>query len=264
MAKKEVEERPDWETTNVGLMLFTALMIILLAFFIMLSSMAVIDERREIAALGSLIGAFGLLPGGLSPAQEPTRNVAPPSSPLAIINNDMALIREALKNQVASRKFRILKGRTRRIISLDATVIFPPNGTEILPEMKPVLMEVAKILKGSKYPIIIEAHTDDQPPDAENLTDNWQVSALRAVSVLRFMMTEGGIDSKRLSAYGYAGFKPAVANTSPENRRRNNRVDLILDQTRSIRVQRMKQKSQPVKFFDFKGFNFRLYGDEKQ
>ena len=50
-------------------MLFTSLNIILLAFFIMLNALAVVDEKREIIVLGSLIGTFGILPKGLSPTK---------------------------------------------------------------------------------------------------------------------------------------------------------------------------------------------------
>jgi len=70
MARKEEAPRPEWEKTNSGLMLFTALNTILLAFFIMLASMAVIDEKRQIEAFGSLVGTFGILPGGLSVTQD--------------------------------------------------------------------------------------------------------------------------------------------------------------------------------------------------
>ena len=264
MAKREAEERPEWETSNIALLMYTALMILLLAFFIMLNSMAVVDEKREIKAIGSLIGSFGILPGGLSPAQDDARNVAPSTSPLQVIQRDMDLIKEALKNRVAAEKFNVLRGRTRRIISLDAAVLFPVDGVEILPEMKPALMDVARILKSGQYPVVIEAHTDDRPPSSEKYTDNWQVSALRAVNVLRFLVEDGGVDPERLSAYGYGGFKPLAANTSPENRRRNNRVDLILDQTQKIRVRNFEDRRKPTTIFDFKGFNFNLFGDEKK
>ena len=90
MAKKKEEEAPEWVTSNIGLMLFTSLMIILLAFFIMLSSMAVVDERRQIVAMGSILGAFGILPGGLSPAQSTTTHVAPPTKPLEPIHTSLA------------------------------------------------------------------------------------------------------------------------------------------------------------------------------
>ena len=62
-----------------------------------------------------------------------------------------------------------------------------------------------------------------------------------------------------MSAYGYAGNKPAVANTSPRKRARNNRVDLILDMSHEKKVKEMEAKDQQDKVFDFRGFIFRIF-----
>ena len=258
--RREEEERPDWEMSNIGLIMFTSLMILLLAFFIMLSSMAVIDERRRIEAWGSLLGAFGILPGGLSASQVKATHVAPPTGPIEAIQQDMEHIREVLSNRILAGKYHLLRGRTRRIISLEAAVLFPQDGVELQPEAKPVLLDIAKILRGSDYPIIIQGHTDDQPPRTEGLVDNWHVSVMRAVSVLRFFIDEGGLDPTRMSAFGYAGYRPMVANNSPRNRARNRRIDLILDVTHRIKVLKHQGRYRPTSSVDYHGFTFRLFG----
>jgi chemotaxis protein MotB len=237
-------------------------MIILLAFFILLSSIAVIDERRQIEAMGSVLGAFGLLPGGLSPTEGVMKYISPPTSPLNAIENDVALLREILQNQIIEKKVHFLRGRSQRIISLESALLFPPDEVELLPTMKPLLAEVAGIVKGSDYPIIIEGHTDDQPPKTEAYRDNWVISALRATAVVRFLIEEGQIDPARLSAYGYAGNKPVVPNYSPKDRARNNRIDLIIDSSSRRQADEYSDRHRRLKFFDFKGFNFRLFGDE--
>lgn len=262
MAHKEKETRPDWELSNIGLMLFTSLMIILLAFFIMLSSMAVIDEQSQKEAWGSLLGAFGILPGGLSASQDDGTHVAPPTSPLDVIQADLEHIRDVLSSRASESKIRFLRGKTRRIISLGEAALFPPDEVGILPEMKPLLLDICRILKESGYPIIIEGHTDDQPPQSENLIDNWHVSCTRAYNIFSFFVKEGGLDPARLTAYGYAGNKPAVANTSPRNRARNRRIDLILDQSHRMKVLRYKERLQKPRFFDFRGFTFSITGGE--
>ena len=262
MAKKQPEEKPDWEASNIGLMMFTSLMVILLAFFILLTSMAVIDEQRQVEALGSVLGAFGLLPGGLSPAPDPGKHVAPSTSPVDVIQNDINILKEVLSNRIIEDKIHFLRGRTRRIISLESAILFPPDGTDILPAMRPALLEVAKILQDSPYVITIEGHTDDQPPQTEAYQDNWEISSLRALNVMRFLAMEGGLDTVKMSAYGYAGFSPAVANTSPRNRARNNRIDLVLDYSKMDSIDAYKNRHKRIKFFDFKGFQFRLGGRE--
>ncbi|MEW5724262.1 MAG: flagellar motor protein MotB [Thermodesulfobacteriota bacterium] len=259
MARKQQEERPDWVISNVGLVMFTALNILLLAFFIMLSSMAVVDEKRQIEAFGSLLGAFGILPGGLAVTQSEGTHIAPPTSPMQDIVDDMQHIRAVLSRRILADQYHLLKGSTRQIISLESAVLFPPDGVELLPETKPVLLEIARIVKDSEYPLIIEGHTDDQPPRTEKFRDNWEVSSLRAVAVLKLFLEEGGIAPERLSAYGYAGNKPAVANTTPRNRARNNRIDIILDFSHQKKLARLEARRAEDKVFDFKGFIFRLF-----
>jgi chemotaxis protein MotB len=259
VAKQKEPERPDWESSNGGLMLWTSLNIILLAFFILLSSMAVIDEKREIAAMDSLLGAFGLLPGGQTPSGLEKGLLSPPSGPLSEIENDVQLIKEIMVSRIMSEKVHFLRGRTRRIISLESALLFPPDGVDLLSEMLPDLKAVAEILRESSYPITIEGHTDDQPPQSPILEDNWQVSALRAEAVLRFMIEEGGVDPKRLSAYGYAGYKPVVANTTPANRERNNRVDLVLDYTHTGDVKDRRRARRGERVFNFMGFEFKIF-----
>ena len=262
MKAKQAEERPDWETSNVGLMMFTSLMVILLAFFILLTSMAVIDEQRQVEALGSVLGAFGILPGGLSPAPDSSTHAAPPTSPLDVVQNDINLIKEVLSNRLLENQVHFLRGRTRRIISLESALLFPPDGVDITPAMRPLLLEIAKILKDTPYTITVEGNTDDQPPQNEAYQDNWEVSSLRALNVMRFLTVEGGLDPLTMSAYGYAGYKPVVANTSPRNRARNNRIDLVLDYSKMASIDEYKNRHQRTKFFDFKGFQFRLGGRE--
>jgi len=244
-------------------MMQTSLFIILLAFFIMLSSMAVIDERREQIVLGSMIGSFGILPGGMSPTATEGQSIAPPSSPLEIIQSDMEQMKDILAHKTIEDKINMLRGRTRRIVSFQEAVLFPPDGVEILPEMKPVLMDFAAVMKGSEYSIIIEGHTDDRPPQNEALISNWFVSATRAANILKFFIEEGGIDPSRLSAFGYAGYKPVVVNTSPENRRRNRRIDLILDTTKQAALWRYQRESWKLKPLTFKGFTFPLLGGKE-
>ena len=249
--------------TNIGLMMVTSLNILLLAFFIMLSAQGVVDEKRKIEAMGSVLGAFGILPGGLSTSEDSSSGLSPQTSPLDEITQDMDMIREVMANQIVQDKVHILTASDRQIISLESAMLFPPDGVEIMPAMKEQLLQIAKILKGSPYPIIIEGHTDDQPPRTEEFKDNWEISALRATNVLRFFAEQGGIKLDRMTAYGYAGNKPAVANTNPRNRERNNRIDLVLDNSQRKLVKDQADSRRQDKTFDFKGFNFRLFKEKK-
>jgi len=263
MARKQEEQRPVWELSNISLTLLTSLMIILLAFFIMLTANSAIDEKRELKALGSLVGSFGILPKGLSPEETDDQNLSPPSEPLDEIKSDIEQMKDVLNYEINQDKMNILKSSTSRIISLREIVLFPRGGVEILPEMEPALSDLADIIRGSDYSVIIEGHTDDQPPANEALVNNWYVSAMRAANILKFFIRKGNIDPSRLSAYGYGGFRPAVANNSPRNRDRNRRIDIILETGSKRTINRYQEKHWNPKSIIFKGFIFKLLGNEE-
>jgi chemotaxis protein MotB len=244
---------------NIGLMLYTALMILLLAFFIMLTSKSVIDEKRQIKAMGSLIGSFGILPGGSDMLSTDGQSIAPSISPMEMIKDDLREIRDILSNQLTRESVHILKGRNRNILRFDAGLLFAPDGVDLRPEMEAELIEIARYIRARDFPVIIEGHTDDQPPQSEAFRDNWQISALRAVAVLRFLTTKGQIDPARLSAYGYAGSKPIVPNTSPRNRLQNHRIDLIFDYSRAL-AKKAREDRWRNRTYDFKGFVFDVFG----
>jgi chemotaxis protein MotB len=255
-------ERPEWERSNIGLMLFTSLMIILLAFFIMLSSMAVIDEQRQIKAMDSVLGAFGLMPGGAA-VTGGRASVSPEASPLTDIKNDMALLRDSLAGRMGEGQVRFLKGQNRRIISLTAGMLFKPDSAELKPEFEGALTQIADAVRDAAYPIVIEGHTDNTAPMTEAYEDNWVLSALRATAVFRFLAEQGGLDPVRLAAYGYGDTQPVYPNDTPKHRARNNRVDLVLDARNQAWADRLEDKYRPRKLFNFQGFDFKLFkGDE--
>lgn len=244
--------------------MFTSLMIILLAFFIMLSSLAVIDERREQNVLGSLIGAFGILPKGLSAIKGKGGSLAPTSEVLDDIKSDTEHMKRVLTHEIVEDKITVLKGSTRRIISIQNTVFFAEDGVELLPEKLPLLKKLAEILSKSDYPIIIKGHTDNQPPQDEALINNWYVSSSRAANILKYFIEEGGLDPNRLTAFGYSEYRPLVVNTTRENRAKNRRIELVLDTSHRVAIRQYNKESWAPKKLNFKGFYFDLFGKKQE
>lgn len=114
------------------------------------------------------------------------------------------------------------------IISLSESLAFEPGNPEIRPEAKKILDEIVPILQGIDNPVRVEGHTDDIPTNNPLYPTNWELSAMRAVSVVRYLAEEGGIAPERLSAAGNAEFKPLVPNDSRENRMMNRRADVVI------------------------------------
>ena len=74
----------------------------------------------------------------------------------------------------------------------------------------------------------MEGHTDDVPVDNERFSSNWELSVARAVNIVRYFTSEGGISPEKLSAAGYADSRPILPNVSDQNRELNRRVEIIL------------------------------------
>jgi chemotaxis protein MotB len=137
------------------------------------------------------------------------------------------LTRSTLLNENV--RARIEQGKITLTVPSD--VMFAPGMEAVLPQARPILLELRELfLKERQENINIKGYTDDSalPPGAR-FHDNWELSALRAVNILREML-DGGIEAVRLTATGLADMNPIAPNTSEENRSLNRRVDFELEQ----------------------------------
>lgn len=114
------------------------------------------------------------------------------------------------------------------LIRLRATLLFPPESDQLLPEGERLLGALAPVLAGVPGRIRVEGHTDDSPIRTERFPSNWELSAARAVRVVRTLSEVHGLDARRLLVVGYGGQRPLVPNDTPEHRERNHRVEVYL------------------------------------
>lgn len=269
--RKSVPEAPAVNTTTL---LFTALMIILLAFFIVLNSMSVRDERRYIRALGSLIGKFGILPGGVSALSNKARAAGTMlAAPITAVEKDIIEIRGAMFDLGMEKGVNVLSAAGLRILRIESDILFDKSSIKLSPRARLFLDLAAEAMrrtpaqiarqKRPPYKIIIRGYTDDYPPQKWGLPPgltNWHVSALRAMVVMRYLHESGGIALGRLSAYGYGDTRPVVPNVTAANRRRNRRVEIVLDQRDVVALEETAKYGRPRQRLGFKGFIFELFG----
>jgi chemotaxis protein MotB len=111
-------------------------------------------------------------------------------------------------------------------IVLPESLVYPSRSAEIL--HKEVLRGVGQKLKTAAGSILVEGHTDSVPVANGSFPSNWELSAQRAVNVVKFLVDECGIDPENLSAAGYADSRPVASNDSSEGRALNRRVNLIV------------------------------------
>ena len=111
-------------------------------------------------------------------------------------------------------------------IVLPESLVYPSGSAEIL--HKDALGGMGQKLKTAAGTILVEGHTDSIPVANGSFPSNWELSALRAVNVVKFLVDECGIDPRNLSAAGYADSRPVASNDSSEGRALNRRVNLIV------------------------------------
>ncbi len=113
-------------------------------------------------------------------------------------------------------------------ITLPAPVLFDIGKADIKEGTKHALSDLATTIKGSKYPIIIEGHTDNVPITGGQFRSNWQLSAARAFAVLNYFIEIEKISPGRLSALGYGEYRPVASNETEDGRAQNRRIEIIL------------------------------------
>ncbi|MDE5813907.1 MAG: OmpA family protein, partial [Muribaculaceae bacterium] len=91
------------------------------------------------------------------------------------------------------------------------------------------LSKIAKILKDYKdFDVLVEGNTDNVPISKTNIRNNWDLSALRASSIVQVLQTKFGINPQRLSAAGRGEFNPITDNDSEVGKQRNRRTEIII------------------------------------
>ena len=121
-------------------------------------------------------------------------------------------------------------------IKLAEPTTFASGSDQLNPKASKALMEVAKILdKDPNAKVRVEGHTDDVPISTSKFPSNWELSAARALAIVKMLSRRSKIDPGRLSAVGYGEHRPLVPNTTGANRQKNRRIEIYIDYTKKER-----------------------------
>jgi chemotaxis protein MotB len=115
-------------------------------------------------------------------------------------------------------------------VSMEEKLLFPSGSTKVESEGIDALKQLAKALEQNPdIGIMVEGHTDDVPMHGSGeIKDNWDLSVMRATSIVKILLENAKIDPKRLSASGVSQYDPVDPGTSAEARKKNRRTDIIL------------------------------------
>ncbi len=114
------------------------------------------------------------------------------------------------------------------VISLSEAGFFDSGTHLVRSKSLPLLEKISKYLLTLPNRFRVEGHTDNQPINTFRYPSNWELSTARATYIVAYLIKEHGFDPKRLSAAGYAEYRPVDTNETAEGRARNRRVDIII------------------------------------
>ena len=137
------------------------------------------------------------------------------------------LLRSLSNDEKKEVDVQVLKGVV--YISLADNMLYKSGSYEINDRAATTLSKIAKIISDYKdYDVLIEGNTDDVPITRQNIRNNWDLSCLRASSVVQALQNNYGVDPKRLTAGGRGEYNPLTTNTTELGRQRNRRTQIII------------------------------------
>lgn len=143
---------------------------------------------------------------------------------MVLTNN---LTRSLSREETKDVDVQVLKGVV--YISLSDNMLYKSGSYEISPAAGETLSKIAKIINDYKdYDVLIEGNTDNVPINKTNIRNNWDLSALRASSVVQALQNQFGVDGKRMTAGGRGEYNPLTSNATDGGRSQNRRTQIII------------------------------------
>jgi chemotaxis protein MotB len=257
-------EKPKIET-NAWITTYTDLMILLLTFFVLLLSMATIDNRKKRLALNSFVGAFGFKPGALSILGKPKgTNITVGDAPLQKEDVQFERLRNIAMTHNLESDVSVTKQLERTIISFNDRILFKRDSDEIEPEGRKFLVEFAQAIRDGTRLIEIRGYVD--PIEVAFQTDKlgyaMRLSSSRAFSVYHFLREQGDIPVEKMVAHGFGLNSPQEQFEGGASGSKY-LAEIILDYREEIPY-RIKKSNGKGRLLDFKGFLFRIPSNKNE
>lgn len=234
---------------------------LLFAFFVVMYAISSVNEGKYKVLSNSLTNAFrndtganggqvivvtqGAPPLQAKPVGKPDKLVEQKKTEQRLKMKNVAKeIMDTLQPLVAQGKVRLLETSRGVTIEINDSVLFPAGQAKLQPASISAMKLIGEVLARSDFPITIEGHTDNIPINTPQFPSNWELSAVRATSVLR-LFNDGGVGAERLTAIGYGDTRPVETNTTPEGRARNRRVSILIDSNRPEEPTELKDQQAP-------------------
>lgn len=137
-------------------------------------------------------------------------------------------IRNLLQAEIAAGQVEVEQDGRRITIRIRERGSFDSGRAELIEPFTPVIRKIGQAIELTGGDVVIAGHTDDVPISTRRFRSNWALSAARAVTMFHRLQQVSSLDAERFTVEGHADNEPLVPNTSPSNRARNRRVEVIV------------------------------------
>lgn len=206
-------------------------MTLLFAFFATMYAISSVDAMKLSKVAHALQVAFDDSSRGRSIASGQGLMPERGSRLIAGVDNGIeakAIVTRDLDAEIRSKQLDVAVDKRGLVLSIPEAGLFAPGSDDVSAVARALITRVADTLAPLPNQVRVEGHTDDVPIHTVRFRSNWDLSASRAARVIEVFIERGGIDPHRLSAAGYAEFKPRVLNMTPASRAQNRRVDVVI------------------------------------
>ena len=239
--RKRPEEHDNHERWLVS---YADFMTLLFAFFVVMYALSSINEGKYRILSNSMGSAFNNAAANI--ASTPSAAVIPPiavvqkqNAPAKAQDGERQKQRDKMRNiakdilavmapLIEQGKVRVIETSRGVTIEINDSILFSPAQAQLQPALAKALRAIAEVLAPTDFPITIEGHTDNVPIKNAQFPSNWELSAVRATTVLR-LFADSGVAGDRLTAIGYADTRPVEPNLFADGRARNRRVSILID-----------------------------------
>ena len=240
--KQKIDEHVD--NHERWLVSYADFITLLFAFFIVMYAVSSVNEGKYRVLSSSLVSAFkndNSTPSQSTEFSPISIQQSNQTDSIKLIDNTGIMrtkkqekmksmaknILHALEPLVKDGQVRVAQSSLGITVEINASVLFSPGQAKLADSSSLTLQAVAHVIKGHEHEIHVEGHTDNLPIHTENFPSNWELSSARASSVIRLFI-ENGVEAHRLTAIGYGENRPIETNETPEGRKRNRRVTVMI------------------------------------
>jgi len=216
------------------LLTYADMITLLMAFFILMYSMSIMNLAKfKEVAISIRSGFGGPLEGGSHLLTHPAGQVSVAGEQFPAesrsIEEVAAELEDYIKEHDLTNSMQVnVEQRGMVITVVTDNLLFPVGSAELRPGAEEILHKIAGLVQSVSNKVLVEGHTCNLPIHTAEFPSNWELSAARASRVIRYLIEVYGIEPERLAVAGYADTKPTARNDSEAHRRLNRRVNIVI------------------------------------